>query len=404
MLILQASPHYAPDWHYGGPPRVLATYAKALRALGHDVEVLVPSATLRGSAPVEGEVGGIAVHFFNAHPNFLARWYWNFSPSELSTWLRRNLHRFDVVHLAQTRTLLNVLVRREAKLLGVPYVLSSFGSLPRRSGWMKAGYDLIFTRHLTADAALTLGQTKHELEEYLVYGGARDRTRLLPLAIDMDEIPFGPRTGRFRSSIGVEAGDRLVLFLGRLHETKGIDLLLGGFKVLADRDPRARLAIVGHDCGFASQLASKIDELGIATRVHVSGPIFGPERFEVYADADVYCITPRVFEETSLASLEALACGTPVVTNRRAEVPGLEDPEVGVTLDSDEPRCIGGVLSHVLGQGGRDGETRRRRVRAFAANTFSSQVVGARLEELLEEAVATGGERRGTRWNISPGA
>ena len=97
-----------------------------------------------------------------------------------------------------------------------------------------------------------------------------------------------------------------------------------------------------------------------------AGPLYGSDRFTAYGDADVFCLTPRHWEETSVAALEAAACGTPVVVTEQSEIPGLDASGGGfvVPLRREEIRRRVGALAggaemgeraqtHVLAQHGR---------------------------------------------------
>ena len=71
------------------------------------------------------------------------------------------------------------------------------------------------------------------------------------------------------------------------------------------------------------------------------GPLYGRDRFAAYADADVFCLTPRHWEETSVAALEAAALGTAVVVTEQTDIPGIATSGGGfvVKLDPAAIRC-----------------------------------------------------------------
>ena len=60
------------------------------------------------------------------------------------------------------------------------------------------------------------------------------------------------------------------------------------------------------------------------------GPLYGVERFHAYADADVFALTPRHWEETSVAALEAGASGTALVLTEQTDIPGLTESGGGI--------------------------------------------------------------------------
>ena len=71
------------------------------------------------------------------------------------------------------------------------------------------------------------------------------------------------------------------------------------------RVPEAHLVAVGWDHGHLDTVRRLAQSLDVANAVTFSGPVFGTDRLAAYLDADVFAITPSIFEETSLAALEA---------------------------------------------------------------------------------------------------
>ena len=79
-------------------------------------------------------------------------------------------------------------------------------------------------------------------------------------------------------------------------------------------DPAARLVVVGRDDGFKAEMDRLVHYLGLGPQFHFAGALYGRDALPVYVDADLFCITPTHFEETSLAALTACACGTPALS------------------------------------------------------------------------------------------
>ncbi|SVC42005.1 uncharacterized protein METZ01_LOCUS294859, partial [marine metagenome] len=70
--------------------------------------------------------------------------------------------------------------------------------------------------------------------------------------------------------------------------------------------------------------------------VTLTGPLYDQDRFIAYSGADLFVFAPAIWEETSLASLEALACGTLVLASRRADIPWLEAYQAGRIWEPDD--------------------------------------------------------------------
>lgn len=140
----------------------------------------------------------------------------------------------------------------------------------------------------------------------------------IPNGIDLDALS-GKSISRAQAScsLGVE-GDPIVLFVGRLHRQKGVDVLLEAWAGFVKQRPRARLLILG-DGPEASDLRREAETLGIAPSVEFRG-----SRKDVglhYAAAQIF-VLPSRYEGFPNVMLEAMVAGCPVIASC---VSGTED-------------------------------------------------------------------------------
>jgi glycosyltransferase involved in cell wall biosynthesis len=384
VRILQVTPYFAPAWAYGGPPRVMTDYAVGLAALGHEVDVYTTDAldAEHRAAPSMEMIDGVQVRRFRNASNRLAWTTKKYLPIALPAALARTAGNYDAVHVTDTRTFLTASAHLASVARHVPLVLSAHGSLGRSEGLrrvVKGIYDEAFVRPMLARSPLLLAQTSHEAAMYEELGGRPDATRLLPLPLPPIAVPSKP--GAFRASIGVPADERLLLFVGRIVHHKGLDLLIEAVQPLLGAG--MTLAVVGRDDGQLPELRRRFADLFADGRVRFAGPLYGDDRFGAYADADVFCLTPPHWEETSVASLEAAATGTPVVLSRQAELPGIEEAGGGFMVSLD-PVSIRKAVRRALEC--RDEMGLRARNHVLAQH--DSTAVVARLAGYLSELVA----------------
>ena len=393
MRILQVTPYFAPAWAYGGPPRVMYDYATGLAERGHVVEVLTTDVLDEQSraTPAVEIMEGVRVRRLPNLSNSLAWRRKKYLPRGLVTRLAREMSSFDVVHVTDTRTFLTASAYLAARARRVPFCLSAHGSLPESSGVrgaVKRVYDRALVRPMLGSAAALLAQTSHEADLYVHLGASPDSVKMLPLPIDLADVDLTSRSGSFRSSLDVAPDARLILFLGRLNRLKGIDLLIEAVEPLLDDE--TVLAIVGRDDGEWSALSDRYKNLLADGRMRFAGALYGHDRFTAYRDADVFCLTPRHWEETSVASLEAAACGTAVVVSEQAEIPGLQESGGGYVVPLAEASiqaAVNAALADPQGHGAR--------ARALVARQHAVNVVVDRLEKLLLETAASSRERGG---------
>jgi glycosyltransferase involved in cell wall biosynthesis len=365
VRILQVTPYFQPAWAYGGPPRVMTDYARGLVALGHEVDVYTTDVLdeHERARPAREVIDGVRVRRFPNVSNSLAWRTKKYLPVGLPAVLERDVARYDAVHVTDTRTFLTASAHVATLSRGVPLVLSAHGSLGRSEGLrrkVKDVYDRPFVRPMLVRSPLLLAQTPHEAAMYEELGGRPEAIKQLPLPLPPIASPRAP--GSFRAQLGVSPDERLLLFLGRIAWHKGLDVLIESLEPVLGHG--TTLAVVGRDDGQLAELQERFAAFFVDGRIRFAGPLYGDERFAAYADADVFCLTPRHWEETSVASLEAAAVGTAVVLTEQAELPGIEAAGGGfvVPLDHmairaaveqalDDPKTLGAAAQrHVLAQ------------------------------------------------------
>jgi glycosyltransferase involved in cell wall biosynthesis len=369
VKLLQVTPYFAPAWAYGGPPRVMQDYALGLVGRGHTVDVFTTDVLdeANRARPLRETLDGVRVRRFPNLSNDIAWRTKKYLPRGLLSSLLRSAGAYDVLHVTDTRTYVAASAHVSSSVRRTPLVVSAFGSLPRSHGLrgaVKDVYDLGLVRPMLRHSPLLLAQTAHEAALYEQLGGRPESIELLPLPLP--PLEREPTAGAFRARLGLAGGTRLLLFLGRVNRLKGVDLLIEAVEPLLG--PDAVLALVGRDDGHLDELRVRFATLFADGRVRFAGPLYGAERFDAYADADVFCLTPRHWEETSVASLEAAACGTALALTEQADVPGLEAAGGGFVVSNDreairdavervlaDAEAMGGrARTHVLAHHGRD--------------------------------------------------
>jgi len=208
----------------------------------------------------------------------------------------------------------------------------------------------------------------------------------------------GLEVDRFHPDVdpAFEADEPTVLFVGRVVEGKGIFDLLEAVAALEDD---VHLRVVGTG-GVEGEVRRRSRKLGIEENVTLEGELPHEELPGYYAAADVFCLPTHV-DSFAMVNLEAMGCGTPVVTTDLEGVKTyLEPGKNGVVVPPGEPAALARALAAVLADPGRRrelGVAARRK-----ASEFSWSQQAARLEELCVQAVARGGKRRSLRSRLSP--
>lgn len=105
--------------------------------------------------------------------------------------------------------------------------------------------------------------------------------------------------------------DKYILFLGRIHPKKGIDMLIKSLSTVSDK--KIKLKIAGPKNDYVEKLESLVRELLLNDRVEFLGMVKGREKFQLYKNAHVF-VAPSHSEVVGMVNLEAAIVGTAVIT------------------------------------------------------------------------------------------
>jgi glycosyltransferase involved in cell wall biosynthesis len=184
----------------------------------------------------------------------------------------------------------------------------------------------------------------------------------------------------------VEGAEPLVVTIARLHEDKGIEVLLDAMELLNQRNVAARLVVVGPDAPGQDQVAAGLRRRAATlSNVELCGPLDDPS--SALAAAWVYA-QPSRREPFGLAALEASARGLPVVATRVGGLPDVvADGTTGLLVPPGDPSALAETLARLLAsteERARMGEAGRQRAR----NDFSPERFAGRLADVYAGVVA----------------
>lgn len=151
--------------------------------------------------------------------------------------------------------------------------------------------------------------------------GFRQPVCILPNGIDVPPLEETPNSGC-----------RQLLFLGRVHPIKGIDVLLRAWQAVEDRFLDWELHIAGPDNGgYLAEMQALAAKLRLE-RVVFHGPLFGEEKLRAYRAASLF-VLPTHSENFGMTVAEALAAGTPAIVTKGAPWEGLDKQGAGWWID-----------------------------------------------------------------------
>jgi glycosyltransferase involved in cell wall biosynthesis len=131
----------------------------------------------------------------------------------------------------------------------------------------------------------------------------------------------GATPGLFLDAYPQLTGKRTILFLGRLHQKKGLQLLLQAWARVSSKADDVQLVIAGPDSeNMRASLEKVTDELKLRSSVTFTGMLTGEQKWSAFAAASLF-VLPSYSEGFSIAILEALAMGLPVIVTTPCHIP-----------------------------------------------------------------------------------
>ena len=338
MNILHVVPSFAPCFSHGGVVNASYQIAKKQVEDGHNVCVYTTDSCdrrLKFKDNYNVDVDGIKVFYFRNLSNSFKNKLTIDTPVTLIGHLRKTVSNFDIIHIHEHRQSLAVATHRYAQKNNVPYVLQAHGSvLPFfQKEKLKEIFDKMWGFDILHDASCVFALTEVEKEQYLKMGVSEDRIEIVPLGIDMNEYRQLPPKGEFKSRHSISDEEKLILFLGRIHEIKGLDLLIKSFSQISEDN--VKLAIVGGDYGFKEELESMIEELDLKDKVIFPGVLTGKNKIEALVDCDIF-VMPSRYESFTTSGLEAMACSKPLILTKNNHIQTWVKDNVGLVCEFDE--------------------------------------------------------------------
>ena len=301
----------------GGPPEMLRQLAGNYRAMGDSLEVVTlddPTAPYLQDCP------------FRVHPLGPKQSKYGLSRRLLS-WLFTHAGRFNLILINNVWLFPAVAAWLAASKARIPYAVFTHGALdvyfkkryplkhlkkclycPLQYLILRNASAVLFTSELERELALTSFRPNRWASVVVPYG-----TNQPTGDPDAQRLAFYNVAPKLRNR-------RFFLFLSRIHEKKGCDLLLNAFAQVASEYPEVDLVIAGPDqMRLQAKLQAQAKRAGIAHRVLWPGMLRDALKYGALRAAEAF-VLPSHQENFGIVVAEALACGTPVLISNQVNI------------------------------------------------------------------------------------
>jgi glycosyltransferase involved in cell wall biosynthesis len=370
----------------GGPIEGVRQLSSVTTRLGNDVEVIcldAPDAPWLKDFP-------LPVHAMG--PSYLG---YGFS-QRLIPWLRDHASDYDAFVVNGIWQYNSLATRWALRKSGKPYCVFTHGML---DPWFKKRYPLKHLKkwlywpwaeyRVLRDAAAVLFTCEEErIQARRSFWLYRCNEKVVGYGI---AGPSGDEAAQRRTvteKFPELSGKRIFLFLGRIQEKKGCDLLIRAFAKTAAADDSIRLVFAGPDqTGWVNELRALADSLGIGGRIVWTGMIAGDLKWGMLRAAEVF-ILPSHQENFGIAVAEALACGTPVLISNKVNIwREIQEDRAGFVDEDNEPGTVR-LLAKWLGMSAQEREAMKSSALGSFQSRFEVERAGEAFLRVLETVAA----------------
>jgi glycosyltransferase involved in cell wall biosynthesis len=387
LKVLHVIPSVAP--RYGGPSRAVIEMCRALRKRG--IDTLIATTDADGGDRLKVELGRPVLYeaepamFFSRQGSEAYKYSRSFA-----SWLDAHVNDFDVVHIHAVFSHACIAAGRACRREGVPYVVRPLGTLDPWSLGQKRLRKRVFwhlgVRQLLEGAAAihytTVAERALAEESLHLTSGV-----VIPLGVEAELFDqteeMEPETSALPSM-----DLPYVLVLSRLHQKKGLEVLLRAFLSLVRRPEFGKwnLVLAGDgEKAYVDSLKSLTESCGGNGNVRFAGWIDGKRRRTMLRQASLLALTSYQ-ENFGQCAAEALACGVPVIVSQHVNLaPEIEAVNAG-WITALEPEAIERTLAEALGNAERRAQ-RGSAGREFVRSHFSWAAVAGQLAGAYDSIV-----------------
>lgn len=346
--ILVVSSYYKPAFIYGGPVNSIHRRSIAIRKYADKIITYTTNADgnkdldLRSDQTID--VDGLPVWYFT-------RWWFGLTIKPANLFFSPAMgHRlsllkpgdFDLILIHSTFGDPGRMAALAARRCGIPYVCHTHGSYEpwaiHHKFWRKKIYFTTIEKGILNRAAGIVVSNDSETEQ-LYHLGIMTKIKRIPWGTDLPEQEKIPSRNKLEKLWPALQGRPFVLFLGRLHRKKGLDILIPAFSNLTREFHDWVLVLAGPDEGGYRQILEQlVRESGLTGNVLFTGMVTSDAKAALLAQAECF-VLPSYSEGFPMAVVEAMSYGRPVVITDACHIPEVCEDGAGFVVPP-EPKTL----------------------------------------------------------------
>jgi len=318
---------------YGGVAQVVDGLSSAQASLGHDVTVITSMRLHERDELIRPAGAKVVVSLEDKLEKI-----WAGHSTGLRRDIEESLSGTDIVHVHGIWHYPSFLGSKLAYREEIPYIIAPHGSL---DSWCleykktkKKIYMGLVQRKQILGASLVhaITDTEAEVVKMLLPGV---RTKTIQNGVDIPQTDIFEDVLAFEKLFPWLANRKIILFMGRIHPKKGIDVLIRAFAEVTRTNVQHVLVIAGPDeVGLKSELQELARELEVEDMVFFTGFVEGETKTRLLSAAEIF-VLPSHSEGFSIAILEAMAYTKPVIISTACGFPEVAVENAGIIVRPD---------------------------------------------------------------------
>lgn len=272
---------------------------------------------------------------------------------------------------------------RAAFKAGVPYVVASHGMAEpwamRHKAWKKRIYTALVEGKNLRRASCLHALSRPEVGQLRAFAPDTP-VCFVPNGVDLGPFDGLPGRAELEAEHPELVGKFVLLFYGRLHAKKGLDLLAEALASVASDFPALHLVIAGNDDGSLTPFRERCEAHGLTHRLTCLGHVSGEKARKVWGAADGF-VLPSYSEGFSMAVLEALACRLPALITTACHFPDLDEVGGGIVVEPTAEAVSAGLRA-LLERSPEERAELGRKGRALVETRYTWDHQARRLEEV----------------------
>ena len=259
---------------------------------------------------------------------------------------RKIIPDYDVVHVCTWYSHICMVFAQVAYEKNIPLIISSWGTLlpatRKLKGTQKWIADQMYTKKTLKHATGFQSVGESERKEFIKLGITPESIYRLDNPVELEKFEIKKKSDILNKHD--IADKKFLLFLGRINEKKGIELLLEAFKKIVKKQKELLLVLAGSGTKeYEKKIRKLIKKLGLENEVIFTGLVTENEKLEILESATLFVLTSHS-DVHPIAVQDALTMALPVIITEACDYPEVKEYDAGLIVDEDVDQITNAIL------------------------------------------------------------